>query len=1223
MKSALCLSIAVFLFAFVVPLSAATIAHWDFEDGVAGMAFSAMPSGGSIDNASGCVMCGYSTVYGCYYSSQTPGGSGLGAYCNGGQDGYTIDAVLNAWSPTTWTIEISTRLDDISGWETLIGRDGSTNGDREADFYFQKNDTDGAFRINYETVSGQRWILDADFVVESGKWYHLALTSDGATLTMYCDKLDGAGYQVVGTLDISSQTPAQNAPAQKGANWTFGRGWYNGSNVDHITGYFDNVRFSDTVLTPNQFVGYNPILITETDGKTLLFRGDIVYTDSYQIQLMDEPSNTVTVTAAPPAGIDAGSGAGQNHTLTFTTANWQSPQTVSLRITDPQAQFDPIVQISHTCQSSDPDYDQIALPNLNVQIADNACGIWGYLETDYNFDCDVNLEDFSLLAALWLETEAPLNLQELAQDWLLRTLEYDAELEPRLIQPSEQPFYVNPALVENTIDDKIYGHFLEHIYHSANGGLWGELVWNRSFEMNGSGGGMWTIESNVLVQSSLATDVRLPFGDTSWQNYELTLEAQKEGGNEGFLIPFRHADGDNFYWLNLGGWGNTKHGVEKEINGTRGVVSGTQINGSIETGTWYNIRIRCEENSYQIFLNESPIISFTDSSSPHLTGQVGVGTWTTQSRFRNILVKRLEDQAVLFSGLPALPPATFASNFWLLYGSAQASVSSDSLNDEYSAFVTTTNGSSGLQQDNFKWIPQVYHGSLWMKGNVPAGVKVELVDGTTVLGQAVLAAPTSMWAEYPFQVTPSGSTDSGSLRIVPLGAGSVYIDQVSLMGQDAVDVGGFRPDLLAAVQGLRPPVIRWPGGCFASLYLWKDGIGPQHARKRYVANMWDDQDTNSYGTDEFLQMCERIGTEPLICINTGVLNSACGAPAQWKLSPDTTETYVQYALDWMEYCNGSVETPMGALRAANGHPEPYNVTYWEIDNETWAAGSAAYIARVQVFAPAMRAKADELGVPIVLAAVGGGSYDMGWNAAIIDSCASLIDYISVHHYEGSGGYKTGPATYDNFLTTLANYIVGSSNPDLKIYNSEWNLQTTDWRTGLYAGGILNVYERHGADFKIGGPALFLRHASATGWDNAFINFDHTGWFAAPNYVVMKLWHDHFAPNRVFTEGTDTNLNVVSTLSEDGRTLYLKIVNADAVAKSVEYQIDGSFVPGSAHMHYVAPGDLYARNTLASPSAVHVQAKVVGFQGQTLRFRMPAYSAGVVTVKTGAPYGLSD
>ncbi len=90
-------------------------------------------------------------------------------------------------------------------------------------------------------------------------------------------------------------------------------------------------------------------------------------------------------------------------------------------------------------------------------------------------------------------------------------------------------------------------------------------------------------------------------------------------------------------------------------------------------------------------------------------------------------------------------------------------------------------------------------------------------------------------------------------------------------------------------------------------------------------------------------------------------------------------------------------------------------------------------------------------------------------------------------------------------------IAKSANPNVKLYMSEWNAQSTDWRTGLYAGGFLNAAERNGDVLGMAGPALFLRHVSARAWDNAFVNFDHRRWFPAPNYVVMKLWRGHYAP----------------------------------------------------------------------------------------------------------------
>jgi len=547
-------------------------------------------------------------------------------------------------------------------------------------------------------------------------------------------------------------------------------------------------------------------------------------------------------------------------------------------------------------------------------------------------------------------------------------------------------------------------------------------------------------------------------------------------------------------------------------------------------------------------------------------------------------------------------------DFWESFGDGNFSqYSSDALNDDYSIEIDASSGETGIQQNNFKFIQQAYSGSLWMKGSVSNGVQVELLDGSTVLAEANLPEPNSSWEEYTFQMTPSAQTEQGTLRISLLGAGTVYIDQVSMMGQNAIDTGGYRPDLLNAVDALDAPIIRWPGGCYASAYLWKDCIGPQHTRHKFPIRLWDDQDTNSYGTDEFLRMCEALGIEPLIVVNTGVLDTTCGVTITDKQSDSQ---YLQDALDWIEYCNGSVDTTWGAERVANGHPEPYNVKYWEIDNETWSAGVSAYIDKVQEFAPAMRAADPN----IEIIACGGSGYNTSWNESVIDNCADLVDYISVHYYEDPANYKSGPRNYQDFLEDLGDYIASSSNPDMKIYMSEWNAQTTDLRTGLYAGGLLNAFMRTGDVFKLGGPALFLRHTSASGWDNAFINFDHTGWFPAPNYIVMKLWREHYASQLVETTGGSNNLNVVSTLSGDGQTLNIHIVNPDSDDKTVEYEIDSLFVPEKAYMHYVAPGSLSARNTLDEPDNVHVEARVIGLDGQKLRFIMPGYSAGVVTVE---------
>ncbi|HDS85217.1 MAG TPA: DUF1080 domain-containing protein, partial [Phycisphaerales bacterium] len=164
----------------------------------------------------------------------------------------------------------------------------------------------------------------------------------------------------------------------------------------------------------------------------------------------------------------------------------------------------------------------------------------------------------------------------------------------------------------------------------------------------------WSIDGDELVQSSLADNIRLMFGDTNWTNYELTLEAQKTGGYEGFLIFFR-ADGNHYYFVNYGGWNNTLHGIEKGRDDGSWFIFIDRVSGSINTNQWYDIRVRCQDRRIRCWLNDDLIFDFTDrTGSPYLAGQVGVGTWRTQARYRNIEVRSL-DGTLLHSGLPTLP----------------------------------------------------------------------------------------------------------------------------------------------------------------------------------------------------------------------------------------------------------------------------------------------------------------------------------------------------------------------------------------------------------------------------------------------------------------------------------------------------------------------------------------------------------------------------------------
>jgi alpha-L-arabinofuranosidase len=761
-------------------------------------------------------------------------------------------------------------------------------------------------------------------------------------------------------------------------------------------------------------------------------------------------------------------------------------------------------------------------------------------------------------------------------------------------------YTLDPTRVLNRIDPKVYGHFFEHIYHSANGGLWGEQVWNRSFEENAAG--RWSVENEVINQGGMGTDQRLVLGDRSWTDYEFSLEAQKTGGSEGFLIIFRETSPQVHYWYNLGGWGNTRHQLEKAGPGrARGVV-GPAVRGGIDTGKWYRIRVRCEHSRIQIWLNDKQLLDFTDTHSPNLQGRVGVGTWATMAKYRNLRVTTLDGRALL-QGPPPKPKAVFAAKHWDMFGAGTAEVVSDhALNSRYCVRIKGAKGQTGLKQDSFRIkADETYEGSLWARGTGARGLVVRLVKGKEKIAEQRLKSPGPKWRELKFQLQPQVSDANATLQVAVRGQADIHIDQISMMPRSWKDAGGFRPDLLKAVADIKAPIIRWPGGCFASPYRWKDGIGPQALRRVTRRELWDDLDINSLGTDEFIALCRKVGAEPLIVVNIGT--------PQWNTDADTYD-FLQDALDWMEYCNAPADSKWGKIRAANGHPEPYDVKYWEIDNETWGMGVENYIEAIKRFAPAMRS-ADP---SIRLAACGSGGFDLNWNRAVIEGCAELIDYISIHHYENPDRFAQGPYAYERFIQQTGEIISRSKNPRMTIYCSEWNAQSTDWRTGLYAGGVLNAFERCGDIFEIGGPALFLRHVSARAWDNAFINFDQSSWFPAPNYVVMQLWRRHYAPERIALEGSSEVLNTIATKSRDGKTLYFKCVNAEKSAMELSLNLAAGRIPKNATLELVAPGSLAARNTLDHPHAICAQPRGVRLQRGTIEFILPALSAGVVKIE---------
>lgn len=197
------------------------------------------------------------------------------------------------------------------------------------------------------------------------------------------------------------------------------------------------------------------------------------------------------------------------------------------------------------------------------------------------------------------------------------------------------------------------------------------------------------------------------------------------------------------------------------------------------------------------------------------------------------------------------------------------------------------------------------------------------------------------------------------------------------------NVEGLRKDVVEALKAINPPVVRWPGGCFADAYHWKDGIGPVDQRPRRPNVWWGGEDSNEFGTDEFMRFCKSIGTEPYICLNVG-----SGSPEE--------------ALSWLEYCNYVGDSSYARLRAESGHPQPYRVRYWGVGNENWGCGGAFdpvyYGWEYRRFTKYLR-RADP---SIQLIACGHrGHVVRDWNLRLMEALRNhtdLMDHLAIHYY---------------------------------------------------------------------------------------------------------------------------------------------------------------------------------------------------------------------------------
>ena len=220
------------------------------------------------------------------------------------------------------------------------------------------------------------------------------------------------------------------------------------------------------------------------------------------------------------------------------------------------------------------------------------------------------------------------------------------------------------------------------------------------------------------------------------------------------------------------------------------------------------------------------------------------------------------------------------------------------------------------------------------------------------------------------------------------------------------NINGYRKDVLHALQDLKVPVLRWPGGCFADEYHWMDGIGPQDKRPKMQNNNWGGTiEDNSFGTHEFLNLCELLGAEPYISGNVG-------------------SGTVEELAKWVEYMTSDGDTPMANLRRKNGRQKAWKVKYLGVGNESWGCGGnmrpeyySDLFRRYSVYCRNYDTNR------LYKIASGASDYDYNWTKVLMDNVGNRMDGLSLHYYtvKGWSGSK-GSAT--KFLNDEYYWTIG-------------------------------------------------------------------------------------------------------------------------------------------------------------------------------------------------------
>ncbi|WP_242919833.1 alpha-N-arabinofuranosidase [Pontibacter liquoris] len=442
---------------------------------------------------------------------------------------------------------------------------------------------------------------------------------------------------------------------------------------------------------------------------------------------------------------------------------------------------------------------------------------------------------------------------------------------------------------------------------------------------------------------------------------------------------------------------------------------------------------------------------------------------------------------------------------------------------------------------------------------------------------------------------------------------------------------GVRNDVVAALKKLQIPNLRWPGGCFADTYHWKNGIGPKEDRPTLVNAWWGGvTENNSFGTHDFLDMCELLGTEPYLAGNVG-------------------SGSVQELMDWVQYTNFDGVSPMSDLRRKNGRKEPWKVTFWGVGNEPWGCGGNM---TADYYADLYRQNATYLGKGylekgIMRIASGPSSDNYTWTEVLMKKIPlHLMEGYALHHYAVINWDAKGPSTTfteQQYFSTMKQAlfmdelirkhgaIMDKYDPEKKValVVDEWGgwydvepgtnpgflYQQNTMRDAMIAGATLNIFNNHCDRVRMANLAQTINVLQAV------ILTEGEKLLLTPTYHVMEMYKVHqdatLLPIQLQSASYEVGgeklpaVSVSASRAENGLT-HVTLVNIDArKGQQVSINIAGGKYK-TAKGRILTSEKLQDFNTFEKPSKIEPQPfKGAKLKGDNLKVDLPPFSVVVL------------